>query len=135
MSHLLQGEIETDAAVTSSRELIASDIPRKVHQILAREGVTIFPDTHDPPDETVVQQNLIRPLEALWGANEVYRVLQSNPTVANFCGKVFKNGEPAIFCKLVTTQKSLSVKHNALDAYILFYMHTELIIIICRSHT
>lgn len=118
MSFFLQGEIETDTASTS-KELIAHDVPRKVHQILAREGVDIFSDTHDPPDESVVQEKLIRPLEALWGASEVYRVLQSNPTIANFCGKVFKNGEPAIFCKLVSTKEK---KNPLCSQYIIQYV-------------
>ena len=93
-------EIETDAA-SSTKGLVASEVSRKVHQILSQEVVDIFPDSHDSPKENVVQTRLISPLESLWGAKEVYKVLQSNPTVANFCGKVFKNGEPAIFCKSV----------------------------------
>ena len=91
-------ETETDA-VSTSRQLVASEVPNKIHRILSKEVITLFRDSHELPDESLIQERLIRPLEALWGANEVYSVLQSNPTVANFCGKVFKNGEPAIFCK------------------------------------
>ena len=94
-------EAEKDTGM-SFGNLVASEVPRKVTQLLAREVVNIFPDTQEYPDDSIVQARLIRPLEATWGASEVFRVLQSNPTVSNFCGKVFKNGEPAIFCKYVT---------------------------------
>ena len=99
MSHFAI-ETETDA-VYSAKELIASEVPRKIYQILSKEVVCTFSENHDPPEESVIQAKIVRPLEGLWGAKEVYKVLQSVPTVANFCGKVFKNGEPAIFCKLV----------------------------------
>ncbi len=99
MSHFTS-EIETDAG-PSTKGLLASEVSRKVHQILSQEVVNIFKDTHDSPDENTVQARLIGPMESLWGAKEIYKALQSNPTVANFCGKVFKNGEPAIFCKSV----------------------------------
>ena len=55
---------------------------------------------HLPNDDTLLSQ-LVRPLESYWGATDMYSILQSKPTAAKFCGKVFKNGEPAVFCNCV----------------------------------
>lgn len=78
---------------------MASEVPQRVNDVLAKAVGELFLDFDQVPDEERLRTKLIRPLEATWSANEIYSVLQESPTASNFCGKVFKNGEPAIFCK------------------------------------
>lgn len=80
--------------------MMASDILSRTQEVLSERVLELFSDSNDhTPCDDVIQAQLMRPLESIWQANEVYKVLQKNPTAANFCGKVFKNGEPAVFCK------------------------------------
>ena len=97
---LLSVSSETDAG-TLIEGVMASDVPRKVKELLANVVLDLFTNCKELPSEHKIKARLIRPLEETWRAHEVYKVLQGNPTVSNFCGKVFKNGEPAIFCKYV----------------------------------
>lgn len=78
---------------------MATEISQRTLKVLADKVLLLFSEPNAVPDDSVLQEQLLRPLEGIWHANEVCKVLQSNPTASNFCGKVFKNGEPAIFCK------------------------------------
>lgn len=119
---LLSVSSETDGG-TLMEGVMASDVPRKVQELLANVVLDLFTNCKELPTEHKIKARLIRPLEETWRAHEVYKVLQGNPTVSNFCGKVFKNGEPAIFCKDCQTdptcclclecfEKSEHKKHN-----------------------
>ena len=87
---------ETDGCCNG---VMASEVPQRVNNVLAEAAPELFMDFDQTPDEERLRTRLIQPLEATWSANEIYSVLQESPTASNFCGKVFKNGEPAIFCK------------------------------------
>lgn len=78
---------------------MASDVARKTHEILSQIVPELFADPNKLPDEAAVNARLLRPLEALWRAAEVNALLQERQVFSNFCGKVFKNGEPCVFCR------------------------------------
>lgn len=90
---------ERDSGSPVGSDIAVSQVPGRVHEILANVVLELYADPNNLPDDHVLQTKLIRPLEATWRAKEILTVLQSNPTASNFCGKVFKNGEPAVFCK------------------------------------
>ena len=82
-------------------------VSRRTEELLATRGLELFSDPNNFPNDEILLSRLVLPLEACWGANDVYAILQSSPTATNFCGKVFKNGEPAVFCKYVHVQCTL----------------------------
>ena len=89
---------------SSSREpekqtFMASEVQRKIHELLSVVVPETFTNPANIPDETVLDVKLIRPLQTLWRAREVTDLLQESTSGSNYCGKVFKNGEPCIFCK------------------------------------
>lgn len=62
-------------------------------------------DINSPPKDEVVFQNLINPLQwMLFGGDPAVALssFEIQNTHSNFCGKVFKSGEPAYFCKYVS---------------------------------
>ena len=78
---------------------MASEVQRRIHELLSRVVPEVFTHPANIPDENVLDEKLIRPLEVLWRAKEVTALLQESRSSSNYCGKVFKNGEPCIFCK------------------------------------
>lgn len=90
---------ERDSGNSVGGDITVSQVPGRVHEILANIVLELYADPNNLPDDNVLQTKLVCPLEATWRAKEILTVLQSNPTASNFCGKVFKNGEPAVFCK------------------------------------
>ena len=98
MSYLSSSTTERDSGrFVSPSEMVS----RRTEELLATKGLELFSDPQNLPNDDALLSQLVRPLESYWGATDVYSILQSNPTAANFCGKVFKNGEPAVFCKCV----------------------------------
>lgn len=78
---------------------MASDVAKKTHELLSQIVPELFSDPEKLPDEAAVNARLLRRLEVLWRAKEVNSLLQERQVFSNFCGKVFKNGEPCVFCR------------------------------------
>ena len=78
---------------------MVSEVQKRIHELLSLVVPEVFTHPANIPDEKVLDERLIRPLEVLWRAKEVTALLQESRSSSNYCGKVFKNGEPCIFCK------------------------------------
>ena len=82
-------------------------LPQKLNAFFADMACKVFDEYHEPnsaPDETRVRDELVTPLQwMLCGGDPavVFCSLEEHQTQSNFCGKVFRGGEPAYFCKLV----------------------------------
>ena len=94
--------------VAPNRELAAVPSPllgRRLHAFFADTACAVFHEHEEPntpPTEQSVQQQLTTPLQwMLCGGDPVvtFAGLEQQKTQSNFCGKVFKSGEPAYFCK------------------------------------
>jgi len=94
--------------MASNRELAAVSpalLPQKLHAYFSHVACQVFDDFSDPnssPEEDAVQQQLVEPLQWLLCAGDpavVLAGLEEHKVPSNFCGKVFKSGEPAYFCK------------------------------------
>lgn len=91
-----------------NRELAAVSsamLPQKLHAFFSNAACKVFSDFSDPyspPEESAVQQHLVEPLQWLLCGGDpgiVLASLDEHKAPSNFCGKVFKSGEPAYFCK------------------------------------
>ena len=88
---------------------MASVSPAGVRQRLtaffANMACDVFDEFQEPntaPDETRVKDELVTPLQWLLCGGEpakVFGSLEEHQSQSNFCGKVFRSGEPAYFCK------------------------------------
>ena len=82
-------------------------IPQKLSAFFADMACEVFDESSEPntaPDEARVRDELVTPLQwMLCGGDPaaVFCSLEEHQTQANFCGKVFRSGEPAYFCKCV----------------------------------
>lgn len=80
-------------------------VPAALHSFFSDVVCTLFgnlEDLNSPPKDQSIVQELINPLQwMLFGGdpNDVLATFESQGTPSNFCGKVFKSGEPAYFCK------------------------------------
>ena len=80
-------------------------IRQKLRVFFASMACSVFNEYRDPntaPDETRVKNELVAPLQwMLCGGDPaiVFSSLEENQSQPNFCGKVFRSGEPAYFCK------------------------------------
>ena len=80
---------------------------QKLSAFFANMACKVFDEYRAPnsaPDEIRVRDELVAPLQwMLCGGDPavVFYSLEEHQTQANFCGKVFRSGEPAYFCKLV----------------------------------
>ncbi len=80
-------------------------LPTRLHQFMADVVCDIFgtqEDLNSPPKEQTILNDLVNPLQwILCGGDPsvVFSTFENQGTQSNFCGKVFKNGEPAYFCK------------------------------------
>ena len=89
---------------SSSHEAAALTAGR-LYALLADTSCRVFDETSEPngpPDEKEIQERLTGPLQWLLCGGDPSRVfagLEEQKTPSNFCGKVFKSGEPAYFCK------------------------------------
>lgn len=104
-------EIEKKAtamSVASNYELASvptGSLARKLLAFFADTACTVFNEFEEPntpPTEQAVQQRLTTPLQWMLCAGDpamTFRGLEQQKTQSNFCGKVFKSGEPAYFCK------------------------------------
>ena len=98
------------ASKQSCREM-ATVPPASIHQKLnvffANMACDVFSEFREPnsaPDETRVKDGLLTPLQwMLCGGDPtvMFSSLEEHQSQSNFCGKVFRSGEPAYFCKLV----------------------------------
>ena len=84
---------------TDKQLFMASEVQRRIHELLSVVVPEIFTHPANIPDETVLEGRLKRPLDTIWRAQVVTALLQESTSSSNYCGKVFKNGEPCIFCK------------------------------------
>jgi hypothetical protein len=80
---------------------VTSLIHKRTLSLIAKKATQLFSDVEKIPDDIILQDHFIQNLERIWQAGDVYSILQSSQTTSNFCGKVFKNGEPGIFCRYV----------------------------------
>ena len=100
--------MDSTAATGNNRDFAAipvSSIPSKLHIFFANNVCKVFNEFREPnshPEEQAVLQYLTGPLQWMLCGNDpaiVFATLEQHTTPSNFCGKVFKNGEPAYFCK------------------------------------
>lgn len=82
-----------------AERVMASEVQKKIHELFSCVVPKIFIHPANIPDDTVLEVELLHPLETLWKEQEITALLQENTSTSNFCGKVFKNGEPCVFCK------------------------------------
>lgn len=90
---------KSSSSVAAAGGVMVSDVSRRTHDILTRVVLEVFRDPSNVPSEAVLNERLFRHLDELWRAREVNAMLQERQVVSNFCGKVFKNGEPCVFCR------------------------------------
>lgn len=82
-------------------------LPQRLSLFFADMACNNFDESRTPntaPDEARVRDQLVTPLQwMLCGGDPSvsFCSLQEHQTQANFCGKVFRGGEPAYFCKSV----------------------------------
>ena len=82
-------------------------VPQKLRAFFADMACRVFNEYREPnsaPNEERVRDELVAPLQwMLCGGDPavVFCSLEEHQTQSNFCGKVFRSGEPAYFCKLV----------------------------------
>lgn len=86
--------------------------PERLHQKLnvffADMACKVFDEYNDPnsaPKEARVRDELVTPLQWMLCGRDptvAFCSLEEHQTQANFCGKVFRGGEPAYFCKSVS---------------------------------
>lgn len=82
-----------------------SRLPTALHSFLSDAVCSVFSnqgDLNSSPKDQVVLKDLTDPLQwMLFGGDPivVFSKFENQGTTSNFCGKVFKNGEPAYFCK------------------------------------
>lgn len=80
-------------------------LPQKLHAFLASAVCKVYDEfgsPDQPPEDGVVQQRLLGPLRWLLCGEDpevVFAGLDQHKAPSNYCGKVFKSGEPAYFCK------------------------------------
>ena len=85
--------------------LSAVDLPTALPRFMSNAVCDLFhncDDLNSPPKDQVVFQYLINPLQwMLFGEDPAVALasFENQSTNSNFCGKVFKSGEPAYFCK------------------------------------
>ena len=84
----------------------AVKIQSRLHSFLADVACDIFGNYGDINSlkEQIIQKKLTDPLQwMLFGGDPtvVNATFESQPSTLNYCGKVFKSGEPAYFCKYV----------------------------------
>ena len=88
-------------------KITAARLPTALYSILSDAACMLFSnqkDLNSPPKDHDVSRNLTDPLQWLLFGDDPVAVLASfenQKMPSNFCGKVFKNGEPAYFCKCV----------------------------------
>ena len=82
-----------------------AQLPLQLNSFLANAVCKVFStqeDPNSPPKDQLILQELINPLQwILYGGdpNVIFATFANQDTPSNFCGKVFKSGEPAYFCK------------------------------------
>ncbi len=91
------------------RELAAVSpeaLPAKLHSLLADSAIQVFhrgrSDQNSAPSDELVAEHLTLPLQWLLCAGDpatIFAGLEQSKSPSGFCGKVFKSGEPAYFCK------------------------------------
>ena len=104
------------ASKQTCRELAATQ-PERLGQRLslffADMACRVFDgEPNTPPDEARVRDELVTPLQWLLCGRDpaaAFRSLEEHQTQANFCGKVFRGGEPAYFCKSVSRPRGVVV--------------------------
>ena len=87
-----------------------SKLQARLYKFLANVVCDVF-WTSDDPEKTVkdhvIQSKLTNPLQwMLFGGDPIVvaATFEGQTSPSSYCGKVFKNGEPAYFCKLVLLQ-------------------------------
>lgn len=82
-----------------------ASLPQRLHAFFSDavcEVFNEFKDPNTPPEESALQQRLVEPLQWLLCGGDpqvVFAGIEEHSVPSNFCGKVFKSGEPAYFCK------------------------------------
>ena len=98
----------TSSGAASNRELASVQtamLPRKLHAFFSNTACAVFNEFEEPntpPTEQAVHEQLTTPLQWMLFAGDpaaVFAGLEQQKTQSNYCGKVFKSGEPAYFCK------------------------------------
>lgn len=83
----------------------AIELSRALHTFLSDAVCELFKNQEDlnsTPKDQVILKDLVSPLQwMLFGGdpNIVLATFENQGPPSNFCGKVFKSGEPAYFCK------------------------------------
>ena len=101
---------EEMASQQTCREVAAvppDKLPQKLSLFFADMACKVFDESRAPntaPDEARVRDELVTPLQWMLCGRDpavAFCSLEEHQTQANFCGKVFRGGEPAYFCKWV----------------------------------
>lgn len=85
----------------------ATRLSSRLHSFLADVVCDVFGNYGDPSSpvrDNTIQSNLTNPLQwMLFGGDPsvVIANFESQSSSSSYCGKVFKSGEPAYFCKCV----------------------------------
>ena len=80
-------------------------VPQNLTAFFANMACDVFDEFRTfnaAPNEARVKDELVTPLQWLLCGGEpavVFGSLEEHQGQANFCGKVFRSGEPAYFCK------------------------------------
>jgi len=87
----------------------ASKLQTRLYKFLANVVCDVFwtnDDLENAVKDHIIQSKLTNPLQwMLFGGDPVVvaSTFEGQASPSNYCGKVFKNGEPTYFCKLVHT--------------------------------
>ena len=96
---------DSDSICTQLAGVPSDQVPAALYNFFSDAVCTLLRshgDLNSPPRDQTVIQKLTNPLQwLLFGGdpNDVLASFQSQGSASNFCGKVFKSGEPAYFCK------------------------------------
>ena len=141
------------ASKQTCRELAAvppERLGQRLSLFFADMASRVFDESREPntaPVEAEVRDELVTPLQwMLFGGDPAvaFHSLEEHQTGANFCGKVFRGGEPAYFCKSVRARprEGVGMDWNHLTKPPLFsclavsrayYTHTGHQIALCSS--
>jgi hypothetical protein len=83
----------------------SEQVPTALHSYFSSVACSLLrgqEELNSPPKEQTVVQILSNPLQwMLFGGDPsiVLATFEDQGSTSNFCGKVFKSGEPAYFCK------------------------------------
>lgn len=95
----------SDSVCMDLASVTSDQVPAALNNFFSDAVCTLLrshEDLNSPPKDQTVVQKLTNPLQWLLlggDPNDVLASFENHGSASNFCGKVFKSGEPAYFCK------------------------------------